>query len=410
MIMNKEFVELMKYYAAVYIVRALEEEKGSNYSNEREVRYEWQIFYVAYDASYIKKPSSWVKPFFQTVKYDNVLDEIQREVLHQLFNAIELDIRLNHEDSIFSRRINFYKDIIQDYEKNNKSSGFDYSRYDQVIGPHCFKTGKYELEYGTLERELLEYYNVQDKKYDIYDPLIYHYEVALQEFFIGLLNYINDDCGMPNQFIIEQYEVLSSKFSEFIEKEKEEIERIKCVGLINNQELIFNLLSRSVSELKYYVNNNRGSAALSVKEHILWRELMACICDTEYIATSYANFYLWTLKYNNRYFYYNGEKILYCDYPAFFVIISNVEKETYWDWDIESINVYKNAKKVLDTVEPFFDSINCDINHVSCAPCFTHADVYQGKAFNMVFNSYEANYNSDENSILNKIEFRFFDY
>lgn len=183
--------------------------------------------------------------------------------------------------------------------------------------------------------------------------------------------------------------------------------------IIDNKERTFNYIDKeNVLSLNYCINNKDELHANMFKGIILRELISNCICDNEYLSFCYKNYNYWTIKYNDKYMFFDGKKVEYCKYPAFFVKIQcSVEPMGY----IELVNIKSTVLTLIDTLKPFFEKSGIYIEKISVEPCFEHAQLYSNnkKAFELLFND-KCNESDmifmDVKQYLGNFEFKFFEY
>ena len=80
--MKDKLFDVLKYYIAKFILLGIENKEEEKLYGS----YEKFIYYRAYRASDLKDTYPRNRPFFQTVSYDRILNEEQRDVLNKMFN------------------------------------------------------------------------------------------------------------------------------------------------------------------------------------------------------------------------------------------------------------------------------------------------------------------------------------
>ena len=403
--MKDKLFDVLKYYIAKFILLGIENKEEEKLYGS----YEKFIYFQAYRDSDLKDTYPINRPFFQTVSYDRILNEEQRDVLNKMFNTIDAELKLKHKDSHFFIRFDFYNQIIENFEKKKD---FDYEKYMSMIGSKCFNTGEYSSDDDELEKEFLKLFGIKDVITGEYYSLTYYYNFALQYFFIDLFDYLVEN-GVTKEFIKTKYRLLRQEQEDEYEIKEKAIKKIRCCCVVKNKKRFFNFidcLTNSTSELKYYVDKKEELHIKNLKGTIL-KHLKTCICDMDYLYSHVGDFTYWTIKYDGKYVFFDGKELYQTNYPAFFVRVDYNSNYMIGGY-VENVNMISSIANVFDAVEPFIEKIGVDMEKISCELCIDHAELYSEYVYSFLFNSDDKNelLYANEEKFVDNFEFSFFEY
>ena len=405
--MKDKLFDVLKYYIAKFILLGFENKEDEEIYGS----YERFIYYRAYRDSDLKDTYPINRPFFQTVSYDRILNEEQRDLLYEMFDIINEEIK--HTDSSFNNssfniRFDFYNQIIEKFEKK---SDFDYEKYMSMVGSRCFNK-KYYSDNNALEKEFLKLFGIKDLITDKCYSLTYYYEFALQYFFIELFDYLIEN-GITKEFIKTKNKLMRQEQKDRYEILRKAIEKIRACCIVKNKKRIFNFidcLTNSTSELKYYIDKKDEFGIKNMKGTIL-SHLKNCICDRDYLFTHVGDFTYWTIKYDDEYVFFDGKELYQTNYPAFFVRVDYNSTYVIGGY-VETVNMISSIANVLDAVEPFIKKIGVDMEKISCELCIDHAELYSEYVYSFLFNLDDKNelLYTNEEKFVDDFEFSFFEY
>lgn len=403
--MKDKLFDVLMYYIAKFILLGLENKEDEKIYGS----YEKFIYFQAYRDSDSKDTYLINRPFFQTVTYDRILNEEQRDLLYKMFDTIDGEIKLKHKDNYFFIRFDFYNQIIENFEKK---SDFDYEKYMPMIGTRCFNTKEYNSDNDVLEKEFLKLFGIKDVIIGDYYTLTYYYKFALQYFFIDLFDYLVEN-GITKEFVKSKNRLLRQEQKDEYEIKKRAIEKIRCCCIVKNKKRIFNFidcLTNSASELKYYVDKKDEIHIKNMKGTI-FRHLKTCICDIDYLYSHGGDFTYWTIKYDDKYVFFDGKVLYQTNYPAFFVRVDYNSTYMMGGW-VENVNISSSILNVLNAVKPFVEKIGVDIKKISCELCMDHAELYCKNVYAFLFDSDGKNkiFYTIEEKFVDDFEFDFFEY